>query len=463
MTVIIKIAVLTFLILATAGWGRGAYPAVWRIWPITLLLVPIDLFIYLGSLRLDVQLIISLIAVLALWLQGHRASEDHRFGFCLLDLLVGLMLLVKLISLAINREFGETSIPYAILGFFPYLIGRWYLRSSDDLPAAARSMALVITISAALMVVSALIHMNILNRLITNHKVYSTVRFGVMRAGGNTGNPVFQGMGLLLLLPWLWEASREARLGFLPPSWRFAPWIGAMGILSTMSRGSSAAILGALAVRKFFLNKAWRIPLLTVGIVGGLASWYYKDTVIDAAQRLINPAGYAGETKIITIDNQQYVYDGTRHRLLLYIVYAPALRQAGLFGLSGTWQTYLPPDLGNFWSQDNHYIHLRLKNGWAGLILFDLAMAVSLIYLARVAFTNQSLSHMAAGLFGCLGCNVFILFSAALGMENIFFFSLGLAATMKQINQIETLYPPAPAEDWAEDDEPEFYEEESVA
>ncbi len=118
----------------------------------------------------------------------------------------------------------------------------------------------------------------------------------------------------------------------------------------------------------------------------------------------------------ITVNGRQVMYTGTSHRILLWEVYAPAMKAAGWFGFgdfdlnAGEFANLIEPQLRQlFYSVDNAYLVQWLNRGSVGaLALFALVLVAALAALTapqdrELAVFNAATAGAIAGLVIVLG------------------------------------------------------------
>ena len=146
---------------------------------------------------------------------------------------------------------------------------------------------------------------------------------------------------------------------------------------------------------------------------------------------------------MVEIDGVEYEYTGTNHRLLQFLVFKPALYDAGYFGF-GTWGikpmhiAYLDPDLRKkFWSIDNHYILITLRSGYLGLVMFFALGGTSLCYALRLGLYGKKDSLLASAMCGAIAASLLVLWSVWFSPDFAFTWmaSIGLVAGWWARNQ----------------------------
>ncbi|MGB7323933.1 MAG: O-antigen ligase family protein, partial [Rubripirellula sp.] len=197
-------------------------------------------------------------------------------------------------------------------------------------------------------------------------------RMNLRRAEGPLGHPIYFGMTLAMLFPWAAEGARLARKRRLSPIFLLTPVLCVLGVFGTMSRGPMLALAASAVAALFFYLPLLRLPLIGSTLLGGLLMFAIWPTVVEQLE------SFSGEKAeyVVSIQGKEHAYTGTKHRELLYYVYADAMEQAawlghGKWGSKITHEMMLEPHLrAQFRSIDNHYILLQLSWGLVGLGAF---------------------------------------------------------------------------------------------
>ena len=223
----------------------------------------------------------------------------------------------------------------------------------------------------------------------------NAARNGWKRAFGPTTHPIFFGMLISVLMPWLvcfWQSTESRRLRCLTI---FAGVISLAGLDFTGSRTPELAVLiaAALTLALRFKVLRWPLGLSLALVVAGFAA--YPNEVTDAVSRW---TGGGDKQHWIEIDKKPVVTSSSQSRLNVFGVYKKALMNAGPFGYGSKATTGFPVRIpgmeGKFKSAnippmiDNAYILLTLRFGLVGcaclVILFLTAIRTGLsLYFER--------------------------------------------------------------------------------
>jgi hypothetical protein len=372
-------------------------------WFLATLAVPGWLSVSFRSITLDAitgVVLGTLIAALG------RPFEGARGRWVLSDVLVAAVVLSCVLSDALNRILiPGTVIELVRTWVFPYLLGRMFLTSWDEMRRVLPVLIVLATGLAFFALVEAVLHINLL-AVVTGKKwelleTAEGFRWGLKRAQGNTNHPIYFGLLLTLTLPWMLMAARSAMRGEGPRWWIAAPVVVAAAAIVTVSRAAHLAILIVVTCDLFFRRPSYRMPMVAVAVAGGLVFFVFREQALDLL------GAYAGETQIgqekVRIYGVEYDYTGTRHRDLLLLAYEEAIEKAGWVGYGTTLQD-MPVDSNmdqRFWSMDHHYLLHYLRYGILGTAAFLALAAATAWNLGREAVARDGpLSDLAAGLFG---------------------------------------------------------------
>ena len=436
----------TLVLMADRGFSDGLRLA----WFLATLAVPGWFAITFRSIGLDAVAGVAVAALIALL---NRPYTGARPTWVLTDLLLAGVVLSALVSDALNRIL----IPGTVLELvrtwvFPYLIGRLFLTTWDDM---RRTLPTLVVLAAALSVfgiVEAVIKTNLLARatgmswpLLDKSEGF---RWGLKRAQGTTNHPIYFGLLLVLTLPWILMAARTARANMAPRWWRAVPTLMAAAAVVTVSRSAHLAVVMVFGADQFFRRPGLRPYVLMAVAAGGLTFAVYREQALDLL------GAFAGETNIgeemVTINGVEYEYTGTRHRDLLYIAYEELVEDAPWYGY-GTMSDIIVRKQDQmaiqFRSIDNHYLIQYLRYGAPGVVTFLLFGIAAAWNLAREAWARDGpLSDLAAGLFGASVALLVMLRGVALSSDfgATWLFVAGLAASMRARRAAVTVPAAAP-------------------
>jgi hypothetical protein len=437
---------LLVLLIATA---RGSRAALWVGFPIGMLLMHAGILYKVpGGFPLTSQTATMLSLLLGL-VVGGSIGPLSRLRWTLADTVLVVMALGQCASNVLNNKNSTLTIPATLCYTIPpYLFGRWYLRSWEDVSKALRPLAVCLMLLSMSIVIESVTGINIIRAL--GGRLRTTgVRMGVTRASGCLGHPITMGLTLVTLMPWALVAAQRAREGTGPSWWRLLPWAMGAAIMGTVSRGPMSAMVILLAVYTFFRRPRWRVPLLCAAVVAGLAFTVAFDQIKSVLYFISGESKSA--TTVITyiyIDNREFIYTGTDHRWLLFQVYAEPLRNAGLFGYGfGGFEGAEDAMnvIAHFRSIDNNIVVYILAYGYGGLTLFLLLAILPLWPLGKVALDRRNpFSQLAAGVFGAVVAFHLALITVGLSRDYQMFCMLlgGFAVTVAQLGRQWRPAPP---------------------
>ena len=379
----------------------GARRTLWIVWPAALVLLPVWINVTVGAMRLDLRTAAAVGCLIGFLV---RPENSAPFRLLASDWLVAFLIFVQVISEREVGQFGTFTIPEILRQWLlPYLLGRMFLGSTADVARALRPLSRILLLVTLFAMFEAVTKFHPINKLLG--RTYGLLeqgegyRMGLKRSQAMTDHPIYFGMMLVLLHPWAIEAARRAKAGLGPKWWRFLPWLIAGALVGSVSRGPQlSAIVTALAAF-FFRNSKWRAPLVATLIVGGIAAYGVKEIVVDEFQKV---AGENEETAItIIINGEEELYTGTRHRVLLFKIYADAIDTAGMFGWGQQMRGIeLEEKIAErFGSIDSHYVMFFIQRGYSGIVPFVLLQLCTLAQLGRAAWASQNLRGSLSGSF----------------------------------------------------------------
>lgn len=324
-----------------------------------------------GALSIDLRMMaLGMLTIICL------TAGRWMKGFTRIDICVAALTLIALISLQRSKLLGPSECLVIISTWVvPYIMGRLVIVGIDDLNKLLPYACGVCLALSTWSVVESTTKVNPINVLAGrsgSRIAGENYRMNLRRAEGPLGHPIYFGMTIAMLFPWAIEGARQAWNNQLPRILLATPLLCFAGVFCTLSRGPILVLAVSVGSSLFFWKPAWRLPLGVLAIASAglmVAAW---PIVVDKLESL------SGEEQghTVTINGEEYEYSGTKHRTLLYIVYASAMQDAGWLG-HGKWgaktdhQLYLEPELRRtFRSIDNHYVLMILNWGITGLIAF---------------------------------------------------------------------------------------------
>ena len=328
----------------------------------------------------------------------------HRDGkiispLTLLDISVGLMFVSHILADSVATGF-TMALPFAAYGewVLPYVAGRFAVKSNKDVGFIAPwILGVLLTLSLA-SVYECLSGFNLFEYIFGNRPVElagrNAQRLGFKRAFGPTNHPIYFGMLLAVLTPWLvsfWQLSRTyafRSLAFI------AGAISLAGTVGTVSRTPILTVLGSaiglLAVR--FRAIRWPMLITTIAAVTGFL--LFPDKITDTVSQW---SGGGDRLRVIEVDGNETEFSSSRSRLVLITAYSKALIKGGLTGYGSEAVSQFPPKIpymqgkaeaSEILAVDNAYILMMLRFGWLGAGCFVLTF-ITAIFSAAVLHNNK--------------------------------------------------------------------------
>jgi hypothetical protein len=434
----------TLVMMAHRGFKDGLRLA----WFVATLAVPCWFNLFLRSITLDAMTGVALATFAALLVRPFRGV---RTNWAVSDVTLAVLILTCILSDAVNRILiPGTVIELVRIWAFPYVLGRLFLPAAED---TDRTLPTVVVLAAALSVfglIEAVTRTNIL-AVVTGQRwelleKAEGFRWGLKRAQGHTNHPIYFGLLLALILPWILLAYRKASQHAGPRWWLAVPFLVAAAAFVTVSRSAQLAVLIVLATDLFFRRPKYRPVMLLLAAVGGLVFFAFREQVLDLL------GAYAGEGQVedwVVINGVQYEYTGTRHRDLLLLAYEEGIEKAGWFGFGTNYRDMpMDPEMPiQFVSIDHHYLLHYLQYGIVGTAAFFLFALSAAWNLGREALARDGpLSDLAAGLFGAFVAVIIMIRGVALSPDFGFMwlFVAGLGASLRARRSAAPVTTPPP-------------------
>jgi hypothetical protein len=342
---------------------------------------PVWLKLNLAGIPLSIQTSVAAVTLLgyALHPRGKILSALTLLDFCM-----ALIFVVHVSADSIAEGF-DIALPVRAYGewVLPYTAGRFAAGSLTELKAIAPWALVVIVVLSLVGGVEFLTDVNLYEVLFGSRPFdalsENAVRFGFSRAFGSAHHPIFFGMTLVVLMPWLvcnWQSAESGRRRILT---LLTGLVALLGILSTISRTPVVAVIVFAGLLMSLRYTAMRLPtgILFIAVVAGFVAFPLQ--VTDTVSRW---TGGGDSLRLIEIQGEAAQYSGSRSRLLVYRVYGDAIMKAGPtgFGTKATtgFPLRIPYLLGTaeYKSQmtvvDNAYVLQVLRHGWLGAGCFVL-------------------------------------------------------------------------------------------
>lgn len=422
----------------------GFHQALATWFPIVFLLIPVWISMSFSALLIDCRMVFFLMAM-ALFTMEPPGKKTA--GVAIADALAFALSASIIFSQFRQGQMGLVSGPEILRRwFFPYLLGRWVFSNWRNLGLSASGFATVILISTFFAVLEALLKFNLIQKI--TGKSFSLLeqgegyRWGIKRAMGSLGHPIFFGMALVCCLPWSILTANRAQAGQINKSWFYLPFAHLGTIIITASRGPQLAALIVVASIPFFRYKNSRVWIVGFALLTLFCGYIFRE---EALEFLGTAAGEksSAESRSIMIDGEPYEYTGTAHRLLLFKVYDRALDRVGLHGygtnfLAGMERAGLglPEDLEmRFGSIDNGYLLLLLQYGWLSVWMFAAFASVVIYHGIYLGMRMQGPMGVFAGTMGVSLLSVMIFLTSVWFCPDysaFWLFNAGLIVSMAQ-------------------------------
>lgn len=351
------------------------------------------------------------------------------------------LLLVHVISDSLNErfEFGVFLRAYGEW-FLPYVAGRVAIQSLADVrwtvPVAA-SVGLALAICGVIESISGTNPFELLfGSRPLDGVALDAARFGLKRAYGPLMHSLYLGTLQMLLLPWALYFCQDC---LLPAQDRGSGWLAGLpvsllGIASSLSRGPILAAGVLVYVLQLLIRPTWRCVLAAVGIVTVAGSIAFSTAILDGLDVMTTEHSNRMQTPV---GDKNVHYTSTRHRVLLFQVYAYPLKQAGLFGYGTTRCSQFPPDVpmdqphGRVRAIDNQYLLMTLRLGYVGMAVFTLLNIVTALEFGRLTLLSRGHGRVWLGAMCGMVVAMVLMFMLVWQPQDfgfLYLFSLGSAA-----------------------------------
>jgi len=371
---------------------------------------PVWLKIHVAGVPFTVQ---TAIAAIFLLIFTVRVPWEIRSPIVLLDLVVAAFVVLQCCS---DSYHGQSALQSGLIGYgewaLPYVAGRFALRNQGHMDAVAWCIAGVVLVLGIGGAIECVTRVNPWELVFGDRPVDGAARlmtrkaFGMelKRSFGPTMHPIFFGLLVMVLAPWpiaLWRWSRTSsqRGGAI------AAIVGGItGVFSSLSRGPALALLGFFGFYTMIWWKVTRWILCVLAIAG--AGWLFYDWngILVAFEELGGEKSY--KTNIV-LDGEKLELSSVRHRAVLWQLYWPAMREAGVLGYGTVALSDLPPKVPYLPKKESHrealrfvdngFLMLGLRFGWTGMGLYGLLLIVATVTGFRM-FSDRSIGVITSGL-----------------------------------------------------------------
>ncbi|WZO96683.1 hypothetical protein EP7_003688 [Isosphaeraceae bacterium EP7] len=412
-------------------WREG----MWVVWLMSLLILPGALrFVPTGGFVINFPMVAGLSCLISYLVSPVPLP---RYRFMISDVAAVLAPIAILASQFSHNEQTPMSIPSAFCQWLlPYVMGRIFLVSADDIPKVSRIVGGLCVVNALIGLFEAVTHVSLSTKLLGVWYLTEGGRFGMSRAHNFFGHPITMGQVMVMMLPWCLVASRKtsrSRIG----KW-FYPGMNLLAIVTTLTRGAILGFFESLYLIAFTRSRhrflmGLALAVAAAGLVLGE----------EMAISVIASMGGEDETgnSMIFIEGEPYMYNSARHRILQYKVFAVALRDAGMTGLGPDLQGYMSRyNVAGVFSRsiDSHYILSTLQSGYFFLFSFHLITVCMIYRYGKIAWAKVGpYAPLASGLFAASIVGTVTWLSVFLTWELgiIYIFYSGLACNLEVLER----------------------------
>lgn len=320
-------------------------------------------------------------------LMGYAVHPDGRIlsPLTILDFCVACLWTVTVIADGIAQNWSWSVLLRAYGEWaLPYVAGRYCLRNRRDLDTMMPWAVGVLVALAVSSIFESVVRVNpfelVFGARPEELAKRDAMRLGFKRAYGPVTHPIYFGMLMTVLFPWLFHWWQNRSVAGRKGEALAVIFVCSAGVVGTVSRSPVLSILlGAVAVACVLSRWVrWPVGVVTVCCLALLA--VFPNEVIDNVSRL---TGGGHQIRLIEVDGKVAEYSSSRSRLLLLEVYRDAILKAGPFGFGTVAVTDFPPKIPYLEGRaelatrmkivDNAYVLTSLRLGLVGctaLVLF---------------------------------------------------------------------------------------------
>lgn len=327
-------------------------------------------------------------AVLCITLSGYSLHPRGKIisPITMLDICVELIFVAQITADSFATGFRWT-VPCVAYGewFLPYLAGRFAIQDRRDLRTIAPWVAGVLIVLGGAACFECVTHVNPFEVVFGNRPEglfkRTHERFGLKRAFGTTMHPIYLGMLLLVLMPWLislWQSGQSLRIRKLTI---LAGMLAVAATIATVSRTPVITLLLCLTLLSAVQYRVLRWPLALTAATAFIGFLLFTNEVTDTVSRW---SGGGDRGRLVEVDGQAVVTSDSRSRLVLFAVYSDALVKGGLTGY-GSKAVEFPPTIPYLQGKssasdvvDNAWVLITLRFGWLGGGCFLLLMLTAI-------------------------------------------------------------------------------------
>jgi hypothetical protein len=343
-------------------------------------LFPVWPKIVVSGIPINVRTTVAVVNLLFFALNPRRFHPRGKIlrPLTLLDFCVALICVTHIVSDCFTTGFSLV-LPLRAYGewVLPYVAGRYAVSSRADLKGIATWVVGGLLFLGLMSCFESLTNINPFELIFgprpTELAPRNAARWGLKRAFGPTTHPIFLGMMITILMPWLaclWQSFESRRTRGL------AVLVGVFALAGTALTGSRTPVLTVLASSILVLALRMRILRWPLGISLGLAISFFAAFPNEVTTKVSEWTGGVEKDRLIEVDGRAVITSSSRTRIHVFRVYSEALIKAGPFGYGSDVTSGFPLRIPNmegsfksanlFKTVDNGYILLTLRFGWVG-------------------------------------------------------------------------------------------------
>ncbi|WP_437191068.1 O-antigen ligase family protein [Planctomicrobium sp. SH527] len=349
--------------------------------------VPVWLEIPIFGIPFSAQTSIAAVFLLAFAI---RCPWEIRSSIVWLDFAVAALVVLHAVS---DTYHSGNPVQHGLLAYgewaLPYVAGRYAVRD----PRNVESLALVVTCVLLVMSLGSIIEsvagINLWEVAFGDRPHDGTARdaqrYGLKRAFGTTLHPIFWGLLLMTLAPWPIALAKWARTPSEKMLGMGTSVIGFLGVLGSVSRAPALGMGVLYAVTGMMWSTLSKWLLIVVATVA--VGWIVLDfnTVLSLFERM------GGEKRHVTnmrLDGETVEWSSAAHRVVLWQVYWPSLKEAGVIGYGTAATSMMPPEVPHLPKDeevrkrlrfvDNAFLMFGLRFGWTGMALYTLLLGLAI-------------------------------------------------------------------------------------
>jgi hypothetical protein len=373
---------------------------------------PVWLKLDIGDTPINVRTGIACVTML-----GYLVHPRGRIlsPLTVLDCCIGLCCLVHIASDSFAVGFSW-DLPFRSYGEWalPYVAGRYAIKDRNDLQWIAQWAVGLLLILGIMSCIEAATSVNPYETLFGNRPEEmfrrSEKRFGLKRAFGPTMHPIFLGMLLAILVPWLttkWQSNRSQG------SRTVIGLAGVITLVGTVLTGSRTPVVTILAASILLIGLQFRALRWPIGLTLVSGFCLFAAFPDEVTMKVSEWTGGKEKPRVMEIDGKPVISSSSRYRLHVFSIYKEEMAKAGPFGYGTQATSGFPLKIPNmegelksanlFKMVDNGYILLTLRFGWIG------GVCLAILFLTAIVTGFSLYSSEPDQLFpGAVACTLIV-------------------------------------------------------